>query len=288
MKLLREPLLHFLLIGAGLFLLFRLAHNDPSQQTGKIVVTSARIEQLAVTFARTWQRQPTAEELEGLIQSFIREEVFYREALALGLDRDDTAIRRRLQQKMEFIAEDVAARVEPKEEEVRDYFLKHPDAFRVEQSYTFRHVYLDPKRHGDALQQDAERLLLELDKPGADPAALGDGFLLDYEFKSVNSHDVLGMFGQEFATRLAQLPEGKWQGPVTSAYGAHLVFVEQRTDGRIPIFEEVRDSVKRQLVSARQTELREEFYRNLLKRYTVTVEHPQPADTDKKLAEARQ
>jgi hypothetical protein len=116
------------------------------------------------------------------------------------------------------------------------------------------------------LQQDAERLLLELDKPGVDPAALGDEFLLDYEFKSVNSHDVLGMFGQEFAARLAQLPEGEWQGPVTSAYGAHLVFVEQRTDGRIPIFEKVRDSAKRQLVSARQTELRGEFYRNLLKR----------------------
>ena len=288
MKLLREPLLHFLLIGAGLFLLFRVASKDPSQQTGKIVVTSARIEQLAVTFARTWQRQPTTEELEGLIQAFIREEVLYREALALGLDRDDTAIRRRLQQKMEFIAEDVAARVEPKEGEVRDYFLKHPDAFRPEQSYTFRHVYLDPKRHGDALQQDAERLLLELEKPGADPAALGDTFLLDYEFKNVNSQDVLGMFGQQFTTRLRQLPVGKWLGPVTSAYGAHLVFVEQRTDSRLPNFEEVKDSVKRELVNTRQTELREEFYRNLLKRYTVTVERSQPADTDKKVAEVHQ
>jgi parvulin-like peptidyl-prolyl isomerase len=288
MKLLREPLLHFLLIGAGLFLLFRVASKDPSQQTGKIVVTSARIEQLAVTFARTWQRQPTAEELEGLIQAFIREEVLYREALALGLDRDDTAIRRRLQQKMEFIAEDVAARAEPTEEEVRDYFLKHPDAFRREQSYSFRHVYLDPKRHGDALQRDAERLLLELDKPGADPAALGDTFLLDYEFKNVNSQDVLGMFGQQFATRLSQLPVGKWQGPVTSAYGAHLVFVEQKTDGSLPNFEEVRESVKRELVNARQTELRDEFYRNLLKRYTVTVERSNPADTEKKVAEIRQ
>jgi hypothetical protein len=288
MKLLGEPLLHFLLIGAGLFLLFRVASKDPSQQTGKIVVTSARFEQLAVTFARTWQRQPTREELEGLIQAFIREEVLYREALALGLDRDDTAIRRRLQQKMEFIAEDVAARVQPTEEEVRDYFLTHPDKFRLEQSYTFLHVYLDPKRHGDALSQEAEHLLLELDKPGADPAALGDAFLLDYEFKNVTSQDVLGMFGQEFATRLAQLPVGKWQGPITSAYGTHLVFVEQKTDGRLPSFEEVKDSVKRELVNARQTELREEFYRNLFKRYTVTVERSNPADTEKKVAEIRQ
>jgi hypothetical protein len=288
MKLLREPLLHFLLVGAGLFVLFRVASKDQSQQTGKIVVTSARIEQLAVTFARTWQRQPTPEELEGLVQAFIREEVFYRQALALGLDRDDTAIRRRLQQKMEFIAEDVAAQVEPTEGELRDYFLKHPDSFRLEQSYTFRHVYLDPKRHGDALRQDAERLLVELDKSGTDPAALGDGFLLDCEFKSVNSRDVLGIFGQEFATRLAQLPVGKWQGPVTSAYGAHLVFIEQKTDGRIPIFEEVRDSVKREWVNARQTELREQFYQNLLKHYTVTVERPQPAETEKKVAEVHQ
>jgi hypothetical protein len=288
MKLLREPLLHFLLIGAGLFLLFRVASKVPSQQTGKIVVTPARIEQLAVTFARTWQRQPTAEELKGLIQAFIREEVFYREALVLGLDRDDTAIRRRLQQKMEFIAEDVAAQVEPTEEELRDYFLKHADSFRLEQSYTFRHVYLDPKRHVDALQQDAERLLIELDKSGTDPAMLGDGFLLDYEFKSVNSRDVFGIFGQEFATRLAQLPVGKWQGPVTSAYGAHLVFVEQKTGGRIPVLEEVRDLVKRGWVNSRQTELREQFYQNLLRRYTVTVERPQAADADKKLAEVRQ
>jgi PPIC-type PPIASE domain len=288
MKLLREPLLHFLLVGAGLFLLFRLASQEPSQPTGKIVVTSARIEQLAVTFARTWQRRPTAEELEGLIQGFIREEVFYRQALALGLDRDDTAIRRRLQQKMEFIAEDVAARVEPTEEELRDYFLKHPGSFRLEQRYTFRHIYLDPKRHGDALQQDAERLLVELHKSGTDPAMLGDGFLLDYEFKSMNSHDVFGTFGEEFATRLAQLPMGKWQGPVTSAYGAHLVFVEQKTDGRVPALEEVRDLVKRGWVNSRQTELREQFYQNLLRSNTVTVERPQAADADKKLAEVRQ
>jgi parvulin-like peptidyl-prolyl isomerase len=287
MKLLREPLLHFLLLGAGLFALFRAFNKEPSQPAGKIVVTAARIEQLTSTFARTWQRQPTTDELEGLIRSFVREEVLYREALALGLDRDDTAIRRRLQQKMEFIAEDLAARYEPSEQELRDYLLTHADAFRLEQTYSFRHIYLDPKRHGDTLQQEAARLLAQLDEPGTDPAGLGDGFLLDYDFRNINSGDVSGLFGQEFATQLAGLPAKTWQGPVTSAYGAHLVFIEQRTSGRVPTLEEVRTAVRQAWINTRRIETNEQFYQSLLKRYTVTIEQTPPADGEKKLAGAK-
>ncbi len=274
MKFLREPLLHFLFLGAGLFVLFYFVNNQRGGEPGRIVVTAGRIQHLADGFTRTWQRPPTQEELEGLIQNYIREEVLSREAIALGLDRDDTIISRRLRQKMEFISEDVASQAEPTGEELRDYLVKHLEKFRLERSFTFSHVYLNPERRGDSLKSDAENLLAKLNKPGAktDISTLGDGFLLEHDFKSAKESEISKLFGEKFAAHLSQLEPGRWHGPVESGYGVHLVFIQKRTEGHIPTLDEVRDAVRREWENDKRLEANEKLYQSLLERYTVTIE----------------
>jgi hypothetical protein len=157
---LREPLVHFLLLGALLFALNAWLRPAAAPAGNvEIVVSEARVRNLAQNFRRTWQRPPTRQELEGLVESHVREEVFYREALALGLDRDDAIIRRRLQQKMEFVSEEASALARPSDAELQQYLETHPGDFVVEPRVTFAHVYLDPARRAAKLQADARRLL---------------------------------------------------------------------------------------------------------------------------------
>jgi hypothetical protein len=292
-QLLREPLVHFILIGAGLFLLFHWAGESGELQLAqvgstskRIVLTQGKIEHLQAGFERTQGRSPSMEELDGLIGDYIREEVYYREALALGLDRDDTVIRNRLRLKMEFISDDVAARVEPTDEQLRSYMKEHPDAFQVEQRFTFDHIYLNPERRPESLARDAAQLLKQLNQTGAqiDVSELGDTFLLDYNFAAVPQSEVAKLFGEKFATKLGELAPGRWLGPVESGYGMHLVLVSKRPEGRLPAREEVLAAVRREWFNAQRTETNEKFYQTLLKRYNVAIERPEQNAGGKKSA----
>jgi hypothetical protein len=279
--LIREPLLHFLLLGAVIFLAYSFINRRNNAEPGKIVITQRQVENLAFAFAKTWQRPPTDKELVGLVRDRVREEVYYREAMALGLDKDDTVIRRRLRQKMEFISDDVAKQTEPTDAELNAYLQAHADRFPVEQRFTFRQVYLNPDKHRATLMADAERLLTQLRQAGdkADLSALGDTFLLDHDFTALPASDVAKQFGEPFAAKLRELAPGPWQGPIESGYGVHLVKVSQRSDGRAPALADVRDAVRREWENARRQESNEKFYQDLLKRYVVTVEEPKlPAD----------
>jgi parvulin-like peptidyl-prolyl cis-trans isomerase-like protein len=286
----REPLVHFLLLGAGLFVAFGLVGKRPSGEPGQIVITQSQIEHLAAGYHRVHGRPASPEELEGLMRDYVREEVYYREALALGLDRDDAVIRNRLRLKMEFISDDVAAQAEPTDAQLRSYLQEHPEAFRIEPCFTFRQVYLNPERHRQSLAQDVAQLLTRLHQAGdtTDVSELGDPFLLEHTFVALTASEVVKQFGETFAAKLGELPRDQWQGPVESGYGVHLVFVSATTEGRVPALEEVRDAVRRAWANARRLETNEQFYQDLLKRYSVTIERPQPTKAGKKLAmEAR-
>ena len=288
-RLLGEPLLHFLLLGTAIFATYNWLPNRSSNEPERIVITQGQIEHLATGFAKTWQRPPTAEELAGLVRDRVREEVYYREARALGLDKDDTVIRRRLRQKMEFVSDDIAAQAEPTDDELNAYLQAHPNTFRVEPRLTFRQVYFNPDKRGENLERDAAQLLVQLNQAGrkADAAALGDSFLLEHHFAAVPASEVAKQFGEEFASKLHGLTPGQWQGPVESGYGVHLVLISERTEGRLPLLAEVRDAVRREWGNARRLEANERFYQELQKRYTVTIEGLEPAAEPKKLAEAR-
>jgi hypothetical protein len=288
-RLLTEPLLHFLLLGTALFVVFELLDRPDARKGGQIVVTASKIEHLRASFTRVWQRPPSADELEGLIREHLREEVYSREAMKLGLDKDDIIIRRRLRQKLEFISEDVAAQVEPTDEQLRAYLQANPEVFRVERRFTFRQVYLNPKRRHESLAHDAAQLLVQLNQTGAkaDTLSLGDLFLLEHDFDAVPASEVAKRFGEKFAVQLNELQPGQWQGPVESGYGLHLVFITERTTGRVPMLEEIRDAVRREWANVRRLEANEQFYQGLLKRYTVTVERPQPAGVEGRVTEVR-
>jgi PPIC-type PPIASE domain len=273
---LREPLLHFFVAGVALFAMWEGRSHAVAARADRIVVSAATVETLAGNWARLRHRPPTAAELEGLIDDHIREEVLYREALVLGLDKDDTIIRRRLRQKLEFVSEDVAAQVEPTDAQLEAFLSENPDAFRVEPRHAFRHVFLSPGRRGAALGRDAERLLAALNRPGDTEKAEeeSDPFLLPFEFDATSSEEVKRLFGAEFAAALATLDPGRWQGPIRSGYGAHLVLVERRVPGRVPALGEVRDAVRREWMAKARRDANEAFYQRLRSRYTVAVERP--------------
>jgi hypothetical protein len=273
-KLIKEPLLHFLVLGALLFGVYAWMNRGDPPQAGRIVVTKGQIESLRLTFNRVWQRPPTPSEMDGLIKDYIREEVLAREATKLGLDLDDIVIRRRLRQKMEFIANDLVVPPKPTEAQLEEFLTKHPDLFRVEPQLTVRQIYLNPAQRDAALPRDAARMLAELNRPGttADFRTLGDATMLTSELVDVPVSEVVRQFGEDFAKQVKQLPTGRWQGPITSGYGDHLVFVAERTLGRMPALGEIRDQVAREWVDARRRDENERFYEKLLKRYVVTIE----------------
>ncbi len=271
---LREPLVHFVVLGAALFGLYQMTTDGSAPQAPRIVVTAGQIDALASNFSRVWQRTPTAPELDGLIQAHIREEVLYREALAMGLDRDDTVVRRRLQQKAEFLFEDIAMTAQPTDEELNDYLLKNPEAFRLDPRVSFAHIYLNPERGDGRTLADATELLARVNSQSAATPAHGDPFLLGYEFPLTPRRDIAALFGASFAERIVTIDSDQWTGPIESGYGWHLVRIRERIDGRMPALEDVRDVVAREWQAMRRTAANEQIYAGLRARYEVTVERP--------------
>jgi parvulin-like peptidyl-prolyl cis-trans isomerase-like protein len=284
-RVLREPLLHFLLLGTAVFVAYSLVTKPSSDEPGKIVISQGQVAAMVEGFARTWRRPPTGEEIEGLIKDRVQEEVYCREARALGLDKDDTVIRRRLRQKIEFVTDDVSALAEPTDDQLGAYLKAHADTFRVQRQFTFSQVYLNPERHGENLARDTAQLLAQLQQAGdkADLSELGDSFLLERKFQSLPAGEIVKQFGEKFAIELGKLSPGQWNGPIESGYGVHLVWISERTEGRVPELAEVRDAVRREWANARRLEAKDKFYQELLKRYVVTIERPKPAE-EKRIA----
>ena len=276
MRVIREPLFHFLVLGVVIFGVHSLVARHRTNAPGEIVVTRGAIENLVTGFTRTWQRPPTEDELLGLVRDYIREEASYREALALGLDRDDTIVRRRLRQKLEFVSEDLATRREPDDAELQQYLDAHRGAFRTEPRLSFRHIYFNPQRHGN-VRLDATRVLERL-RPGleVEEREHGDPFLLAPTFDAVMLSDLKNTFGEAFALAVGAVPVGSWQGPIDSGYGTHLVYVETRMDSRRPPLSEVREQVRREYLDAKRKSAMDTFYGAILSRYIVKIEPLEP------------
>jgi hypothetical protein len=268
-------LLHFLVLGAALFGLFNMIDKKDAEAPTRVVISASRVATLADGFARTWRRSPTEQELQGLLDDYIRDEIFYREGRAAGLDRDDSVIRRRVRQKMEFLAEDMVA-AEPSDEELAAYLESNAERFRTEDRLTFHHVFLSATRRGSALDGDAKQIadtLVGTSAP-AHTATIGDPFLLGEEFREMSQSDVAHTFGEGFAKRLSAVEPGRWQGPIPSSFGVHLVFVDERTKGNLPPLDSVREAVQREWLNARRIEAEEKLYRSLRDRYQIVVETP--------------
>lgn len=277
---LKEPLLHFLLIGTGLFLLYGWGSGPVAVPQGQavassteIVVSAGEVRQLTETFEKTWQRAPSDADLQKLIDGYVRDEIYYREAQAAGLDRDDSVIRRRLRMKMEFLFEDIGAQVEPTDEELRGYLENHSGEYRTDPRIGFRQVFINADRRGATAETDARKILARLNA-GVAPETVGDATLLEPEVRLSPLWELRQQYGETFSNRLLDLKAGRWEGPLRSEFGLHLVCIERREEGSLPELRTIRDEVKRDWSIARQQELKDAAYARLKERYHVVVEKP--------------
>jgi peptidyl-prolyl cis-trans isomerase C len=265
----REPLLHFVLIGAVLFAFT--AVRQHKQDHAEIRITAGEVAQLAALWETQAQRKPSAAELRGLIDERIDEEVLAREAVRLGLDRDDVIIRRRLAQKMAFVSDDLAVVTEPAQTELRAYFDAHKATYTTPDLYALRHVFFNPDRHGMALDADAQRELQRLTR-GANASEVGDPFMLPGELADVSRDDIARDFGSSFADAVTASTPGTWAGPVRSPFGVHLVKLESHTPSSEARFEDVRDRVREAFLAQKQQEANAALRTKLRRQYKIVVE----------------
>jgi len=280
-RLLHEPLFHFLLIGAVLFIpyYFLQPASMATADSREIRLSLEDISQQVLLFQAQWNREPTTEELGEMMENRVQEEVLYREALALGLDKGDTIVKRRMAQKMQFLAEDVAAAREPTPGELEGWYQQHAAGFALPARYSFRHLYFSPDRRGANARDDATHALAQLaGQPEGTAAAesLADPFMFQDYYRDRDHGFLEKEFGPGFAVAIAQLTPGTWQGPVESGLGWHLVFVDDVTPGRVPDFDEVIPGVKTAWLIEQKALSWEKAYKEMRARYTVLL--PAPPD----------
>jgi len=273
-RFLHEPLLHFLLIGAALFVAYH--YLQPAQSSSpsskEIQLSVDELSQLAVLFQSQWRREPTADEFRLLVEQKVQSEVLYREGLALGLDKNDEIVKRRMAQKMQFLSENVAAAREPTTDELKAWYAKNSVKFAMPKRVSFRHVYFSPDRRGNHAREDASKLLTQLAGQPEEvklPESSADPFMFQ-EYYRDRATDYLGKeFGPEFALAVEKLQAGSWQGPIPSGYGWHLVFVDTTTPGRVPAFEEIEPDVKTAWLNEQKMLAWDKAYKEMRAKYTV-------------------
>jgi parvulin-like peptidyl-prolyl isomerase len=273
---LREPLLHFLLLGLVLFAVYAQFDDSQggSQSPREIVLTEGDMRLLQGAFEAQWQRPPTPAQRERLVEDRIQEEVLYREALALGLDQGDAIVKRRLVQKMQFVTEDLADLQEPTRAELKAWFESHRDAFALPSRVSFRQLYFSPDRRGGRARMDAEAALAKLAGEPQDSrraATLTDPFMLRDYYAGRTPEQLTREFGAGFAQAIVELEPGAWRGPVESGFGWHLVYVDSVLPGGVAAFEEVEADVRRDWLNERKAQAWSETYAALRAKYTVRL-----------------
>ena len=277
-RLVREPLVQFLLIGTGIYALYFLYGEAPlEEQERTIVITADYVSSLNESFAKRWNRPPTDEEMQGLVDEYVRESLLYREALAMGLDKGDHIIRRRLAQKLEFLTNDMIKLAPPDDSVLQQYLNDNIEKFRSSDLLTFAQIFIDPDRRGDSALADAASLLESLRAAGEPTEAtfeLGDRFMLQNAFSDASTHEIQRQMGQEFTDALLQLEAGQWHGPVLSGYGIHLVYVANHSVAADPQLDDVRDKLVIEYTHEQTQKFNAEYLDVLRERYTIITEEP--------------
>ena len=267
----KEPLFHFLIIGALIFVVFSMVNqSEPTVSGNMIIVTNAEIERLSGNWSKRWNRPPTETELKGLVDSYIKEEVYYREALALGLDKNDAILRRRLMQKMEFLTNDLAELSTPDKSELKKYLLDNKEKYQLPARVSFSHIYFSLDKRGAKTFEDAKNVLSQLNDLSTPEK--GDSFMLPYDFVQKTPFEVERLFGAGFAEQLFTLNTNAWQGPIASGYGFHLVRISEKTDPRMPELFSVIDKVRTDLMFELMQKMNKKIYEKFKERYENIIE----------------
>jgi len=279
-RLLREPLLHFLALGAALFIGYSfLKPSIEVESPHQIALTLDELGQLEMLFESQWHRPPTPDEFFAMVETKIKQEILYREALAMGLDKNDEIVRRRMAQKMQFLAEDMGAAHEPATEEPRSWYEENSDKFALPSRVSFRHLYFSPDRRGAQAYDDALGALAELAGQPEDSKlteSLGDRFMYQDYYADKTSISLAKDFGPQFAVAVSKLTPDSWQGPIESGFGWHLAYVDSLIPGRVPAFEEVAQDVKTAWLGAQKEAAWKKSYQDMRAKYTLLL--PVPTD----------
>jgi len=268
-RLLREPLVTFVILGLGLFWVY--GQVVPQDASRTIRLSAADVDALRTDHQRRFGTEPTAEDDQAIVAHYVDDEILYREALALGLDRGDIIVRRRLLQKMEFLLDGLHPVPEPTDAELEAYLAAHADRYRTPARVDLVHVFVSRDRHGADANAVALRLRAEL-VGGADPAVEGDPFLRGRMLREQSEQDLAGIFGPAFARAALELPTGEWSEPVTSSYGLHLVRVGKRSPAQVPALAAVRSAVRQDWSEERRDAARKAALDELRGKYQVRVE----------------
>jgi len=284
---LREPLLHFLLLGLVLFLAYAYMQRGRGgvESSKQIALSLDDLRTMDMYFQSQWHRQPTPAEFQAMVEDKVREEVLYREALAMGLDKDDTIVKRRMAQKMQFLAEDVAAAHEPSTAELKAWFEKNSKKFALPSRYSFRHLYFSPDKRGKNTRDDAAKALTKIAGQPEDSklaVSLADPFMFQDYYGDRAPSAIAKEFGPQFAVALENVKPGSWQGPIESGYGWHLVYVDTVIPGRIPAFEEMEPDVKTAWLGEQKQQAWQKAYQEMRAKYVVLL----PGPSDKEAAQA--
>lgn len=272
----REPLVQFFAVALVLFAANRLIHGPERSSAGELITISrGRVEQIADSYRLLAGRMPSRAELQALVDDFIDEEIDYREAVAMGLDVDDTIVRRRMRQKLEFLAEDANAGEEPTGEQLARWLASHAEEYRLPPRIAFRQVLASRDTRGARAKADAAAFLEKL-KSGADPGKVGDGSMLPSALPPTTQESVATLFGETFAASVFAHTGAGWFGPVASPLGAHDVLILSREPARDPTLDEVRDKLRSDWIEARRLARRDALQARLRRRYAVTVDWPEP------------
>ncbi|AUW42663.1 peptidyl-prolyl cis-trans isomerase [Rhizobium leguminosarum] len=271
----REPLVHFLLLGVTVFGLYSAVNRSPVAADGQVIeLGQGELGQLFESFSRTWQRPPTESEFVTLVDSRVKEEVFYREGLKMGLDKDDTLVRRRMQQKMEFLLEPSGEELTPKEGELEAYLAANAGKFRTQDRLAFRQIFFDGKGSSESTVERAKIVLAHLETAAASEETAGDPTLLPERMELSDADVVASIFGKDFVAALKLVPEGEWVGPLNSPFGGHLVYVDEKKDGGTPPLADVREAVRLDWESGRRAQIAARRYDDMKKHYEVRVVWP--------------
>lgn len=275
-KLFREPLLHFLLVGAGIYAVYGIvAAGDSPDDDRRVVVSAGDVQALTDNWIRLWGRPPTEQELAGALRQHLKTQILYREAVAMGLDQGDLVIERRLAQKVEMLAQGLSTPAEPGEDELRAWYLKTQEQFKEPDLYTINHVFFDPDKRDAKTLEDAQVALEALNSPSTAPqdfANYGDRFMLQSYYPERSEIELRKLFGAGFVDQVVKLEPGRWHGPILSGYGTHLVLVNDVAQSAQPTFESVRDRVRENWFAAKIEEQSERFLDNLIARYEIDVD----------------
>ena len=275
-KWLKEPLFHFLLIGMGIFLLYGLIANVPVDEKNSINVSVSHANRMVSLWEKRWQRPPTQEEFNGLVKQYINEEVLYREALAMGLDKNDPVVRRRMAQKVKFISENIITIDTPSDDVLQSYLDTHPSKYQLAGEITFRHIYFNPAKHDVSMEDEAKQLLTKLldVNSGIDVNNVGDSFLHGTIFTNLKEFELNRLLGKEFTQELFKQAVGKWAGPLTSGYGLHLIYIESKIATQTASLVMAKQSVLKDWMNDERKKANEAFVLNLREQYKVNIAKP--------------